>query len=159
MEIRQYLALDHDAVWNLHNVALLQVNAHAENGPWDDDLHQIEAEYVATGGEFYVGIANGRIVAMGGLMRLSDDRAEIRRMRIHPDVQRKGLGSQMLSALEQSAAELGFGTLTLETTVQQAPAIQLYTRRGYREVGRSRKAGFDVLEFERRSNGPRPRSG
>ena len=150
MEIRQYLALDHDAVWNLHNVALLQVNAHAGNGPWDDDLHQIEAEYVATGGEFYVGMANGRIVAMGGLMRLSDDRAEIRRMRIHPDVQRKGLGSQMLSALEQRAAELGFGTLTLETTVQQAPAIQLYTRRGYREVGRSRKAGFDVLEFEKK---------
>ena len=56
----------------------------------------------------------------------------------------------MLSALEQRAAELGFGTLTLETTVQQAPAIQLYTRRGYREVGRSRKAGFDVLEFEKK---------
>ena len=55
----------------------------------------------------------------------------------------------MLSALEQRAAELGFRTLTLDTTVQQAPAIQLYTQSGYREVGRSRKGSFEVLEFEK----------
>ncbi len=150
MEIRRYLATDHDAVWELHNVALLQVDAHAGNGPWDDDLHRVEAEYIATGGEFYVGTANGRIVAMGALLRQSDDRAEIRRMRVHPHVQRKGLGKQMLSALEQRAAELGFRTLTLETTVQQIAAIQLYTRSGYDEVGRSRKAGFEVLGFEKK---------
>ena len=149
MKIRRYLPTDHDAVWELHNVALHQVDAHGGNGPWDDDLHRVEAEYLDTGGEFYVGTAKGRIVAMGALLRLSDDRAELRRMRVHPDVQRRGLGRQMLSALEQRAAELGFRTLTLDTTVQQAPAIQLYTQSGYREVDRSRKGSFKVLEFEK----------
>ena len=149
LKIRRYRATDHDAVWDLHNIALLQVNAHAGNGPWDDDLHLIETEYIATGGEFYVGITNDRIVAMGALLRLSDDRAEIRRMRVHPDVQRRGLGKQMLSALERRAAELGFRTLFLETTVQQLAAIQMYTRSGYHEVGKSRKANFKVLEFEK----------
>ena len=43
----------------------------------------------------------------------------------------------------------GFRTLTLDTTVQQAPAIQLYTQSGYREVDRSRKGSFKVLEFEK----------
>ena len=150
MKIRRYLPTDHDAVWELHNDALVQVNAHPGNGPWDEDLHRVEAEYIVTGGEFYVGTADGRIVAMGALLRLSDDRAELRRMRVHPDVQRRGLGRQMLSALEQRAAELGFRTLTLETTVQQVPAIQLYTRSGYSEVGRGRKARFEVLEFEKK---------
>ena len=44
------------------------------NGPWDDDLHHIEAEYIDTGGEFSVGIIDGRIVAMGALKRLTDTR-------------------------------------------------------------------------------------
>ena len=150
MEIRRYLATDHDAVWELHNVALLQVGAHAGNGSWDDDLYRVEAEYIATGGEFYVGTANDRIVAMGALRRLSDDRAEIRRMRVHPRVQRRGLGRQMLSALERRAAELCFRTLILETTVKQVQAIRLYARSGYREVDRGREAGFEVVRFEKK---------
>ena len=150
MKIRRYVVADHDAVWDLHNVALHQVNAHGGNGPWDDDLHRVEAEYIATGGEFYVGTADGRVVGMGALMKLSDDRAEIRRMRVHPDFQRRGLGRQMLSALEQRAVDLGFRTLLLDTTVQQVPAIRLYTQSGYKEVGRSRKGTFEVLEFEKK---------
>ena len=149
LQIRRYFANDHDAVWERHNVALLQINAHAGNGPWDDDLHHVEDEYIGTGGEFYVGTANGRIVAMGALLRHSDDRAEIRRMRVHPDFQRRGLGRQMLSALEQRAAQLGFRTLTLDTTVQQVPAIRMYTRSGYSEVGRRRSASFEAVEFEK----------
>ena len=149
MKIRRYLATDHDAVWELHNVALLQINAHAGNGPWDDDLHNVESEYIATGGEFYVGTADRRVVAIGALLKRSDDWAEIRRMRVHPDFQRRGLGRQMLSALEQRAGELGFRKLTLDTTVQQVPAIRLYTRSGYEEVSRSRKGSFKVVEFEK----------
>ena len=97
-----------------------------------------------------MGTVGGRIVAMGGLQRLSDDRAELRRMRVHPDLQRRGLGARMLSALEQRATELGFRTLTLDTTVQQVPAIRLYTRSGYREIGRSTKGRFSILEFEKK---------
>ena len=150
MRIRRYLHADHDAVWELHNSALLHAGAHGGNGPWDDDLHHVKDEYIAAGGEFYVGTVNGRIVAMGGLQKLSEDRAELRRMRVHPDVQRRGLGKQMLSALEQRATELGFQTLNLDTTVDQVPAIQMYSRSGYREIGRSRKGKFECLEFEKR---------
>lgn len=150
MKIRRYIAADHDAVWELHNSALLEADAHGGNGPWDDDLHRVEDEYIATGGEFYVGTVAGRIVAMGGLQRLTDDMAELRRMRVHPDLQRRGLGRQMLSALEQRARELGFRKLTLDTTLRQTAAISLYTRSGYREVGMSMKGRFKGLEFEKR---------
>ena len=84
MEVRRYRAGDHDAVWDLHNVALNEVGAHVGNGPWDDDLHRIEAVYIQAGGEFYVGTIDGRIVAMGALKRLTDTRGEICRMRVHP---------------------------------------------------------------------------
>lgn len=150
MKIRRYVSTDHDAVWELHNVALRQVEAHAGNGTWDDDLHSVEPEYIARGGEFLVGTVNDRVVAIGALLRLSERCAKIRRMRVHPDVQQRGLGRQMLSALEQRAAELGFQTLTLRTTVQQVPAIKLYIRSGYKEVGRRKKEDFEVVEFQKK---------
>ena len=149
MEVRRYRASDHDAVWELHNVALNGVGAHAGNGPWDDDLHRIEDEYTEAGGEFYVGSVDGRIVAMGGLKRLSDSCAEICRMRVHPDFQRRGLGGRMLRMLEERARELGFRRLTLETTAGQAAAIGMYLKAGYGEVSRFRKLGFEVLVFEK----------
>ena len=151
MEVRRYRASDHDAVWDLHNVALNEVGAHAGNGPWDDDLHRIESEYIEAGGEFYVGVIDGRIVAMGALKRLTGTRAEICRMRVHPNLQRKGLGTRILSKLEERARELGFRTLTLDTTAGQVAAIRMYTKAGYEEVARGRKLGFEVMTFEKRS--------
>jgi len=150
MQVRRYRASDHDAVWDLHNIALNEVGAHAGNGPWDDDLHRIEAEYLDAGGEFYVGFIEGRIVAMGALKRLSDTRAEICRMRVHPDVQRRGLGMRVLSKLEQRARELNFRTLTLQTTAGQVGAIGMYRKAGYEEVAKGRKLGFEVMAFEKR---------
>ncbi len=149
MEVRRYRASDHDAVWELHNVALNEVGAHAGNGPWDDDLHRIEDEYIEAGGEFYVGSVEGRIVAMGGIKRLTNTSAEICRMRVHPDFQRCGLGTEMLSALEECARELGFRSLKLETTAGQVAAIGMYSKAGYGEVSRVRKLGFEVLVFEK----------
>ena len=75
LHIRRYREADHDAVWALHNLALHQVGAHAGNGPWDDDLHHVPAEYLDSGGEFLVGVVDARIVAMGALKRLGPDRA------------------------------------------------------------------------------------
>ena len=150
MEVRRYRASDHDAVWDLHNLALNDVGAHAGSGPWDDDLHRIESEYIEAGGEFYVGIIDCHIVAMGALKRLDDTRGEIRRMRVHPDLQRRGLGTRMLSTLEERARVLGFRTLTLDTTVGQVAAMSMYMKPGYEQVARDRKFGFDVVMFEKR---------
>src|SRR6266568_4704196 len=126
LELRQYRPTDHDEVWNLHNVALWQVGAHAGNGPWDNDLHKIEEVYLNNGGEFLEGLLDGQIVAMGALKRISEDKAEVKRMRVHPDYQRRGFGQEILSVLEARAKELGYRTLTLDTAVVQTAAQQLY---------------------------------
>jgi GNAT superfamily N-acetyltransferase len=147
--IRRYGASDHDAVWQLHNVALWKVGAHAGNGPWDDDLHKIEEVYLDNGGEFLVGLVDGRIVAMGAIRRLTGEKAEVKRMRVHPDYQRRGLGQQILTALEDRARELGYRTLVLDTAVIQTAARQLYLKNGYHETGRTVLAGFDAIMFEK----------
>jgi len=149
MKIRRYRDPDHDDVWALHNLALEDIGAHAGNGPWDDDLHHIAEIYLEGGGDFLVGLYDARIVAMGALRRSSSDRAEIKRMRVHPDFQRRGFGAAVLQALESRAADLGHMTLHLETTTQQTAAQRLYIRSGYAEVGRAKQGRFDVIYYEK----------
>jgi len=147
MVIRRYRDADHDAVWELHNLALHLVGAHAGNGPWDDDLHHISEVYLDAGGEFLVGELTGRIVAIGALRRHDDTTAEVKRMRVHPDVQRRGHGRAVLRRLEARALQLGYHRLVLDTTERQLPAIALYRSEGFVETGRGHVSGFPCIFF------------
>jgi ribosomal protein S18 acetylase RimI-like enzyme len=153
LQIRQYQDADHDEVFALHNLALHQVGAHVGNGPWDDDLHRVRQVYLDGGGEFLVGLIEGRIVAMGALRRIDGTSAEVTRMRVHPDHQRCGYGEAILARLEQRARELGYRGLQLSTTVAQVAAQKLYEANDYRRTGQRRFAGFDVLIYEKRLDG------
>ena len=118
-------------------------------GPWDDDLNNVKDDYLKKGGEFFVGTQAGRIVAMGALKRLSATCAEIKRMRVHPDYQRRGFGQAILEALEARAAESGYDTLQLDTTVQPIAARSLYIENKYAETGRRKVGDFDVIVYEK----------
>ncbi len=54
---------------------------------------------------------------------------------VHPDAQRRGVGSVLLGALEAFAMEQGAFALTLEVRLSNAPAIALYEKHGYEQVG------------------------
>ena len=149
LHIRRYQPADHGVVWELHHTALYAANAHAASGPWDDDLHQIEAVYLDNGGEFLVGIYDREIVAMGALKRVSADRAEIKRMRVNPAFWRHGFGQAMLTALERRAVELGVTGLHLDTTLQQEAAQRLYIKNGFRQVRRAKIDHFDIIFYEK----------
>jgi ribosomal protein S18 acetylase RimI-like enzyme len=145
--IRRYDDVDRDAVWELHNLALHAVGAHVGNGPWDDDLHRIAEVYLSGRGEFLVGLLGGRVVAMGALRRQDEDTAEIKRMRVHPDVQRRGFGRALLHGLEERAIRLGYRRLVLDTTERQVAAIGLYRSEGFVESGRGEVWGFPCIFF------------
>ncbi len=149
--IRRYEPGDREAVRNLHDAALTGVGAHLGTGPWDADLDDIESVYLREDGEFLVGVLAGEVVAMGALRRGPDGRAWITRMRVSPPFQGRGIGQTLLDALHRRAAELGYGTLHLDTTVGQTAARRLYEKNGYRETGRGRVGPFECLYYERES--------
>ena len=149
MHIRRYETSDKLAVRRLHDDALNEVGAHLGSGPWDEDLDEIEDVYLGSGGEFLVGILEGEVVAMGALKRLPSHAAEVKRMRVRPELQRRGYGQAMLDALHRRAAELGYSTLRLDTTVQQLAARHLYLGNGYSEVGRGSIGPFECVFYER----------
>lgn len=145
--LRRYRAEDNDAVRELHDVALRAVGALGGPGPWDDDLSRIPEVYLDGRGEFLVGLLQGQIVAMGALRWYDQVTAEVKRMRVHPRVQRRGYGRMMLSRLEERALELGYRRLLLDTTERQLPAIGLYRSAGYVETGRTPVAGMPGIVF------------
>ena len=151
LRIRRYEPGDKEAVWRLHNEALDAVGAHLGNGDWDDDLHGIGGAYLEAGGEFLVGVLDGRVVAMGALRRISHEEAEVKRMRVEPALQGRGYGRALLEALHRRAAGLGYSTLRLDTTVHQRAARSLYEGSGYREARRGRIGPFDCVFYERKA--------
>ncbi len=147
LELRSFGDDDTEAVRQLHHLALDDVGAHGGRGPWEDDLRDIRGTYLDSGGDFLVGLLDGELVAMGGLLRRSSDEAEIRRMRVHPDRQRCGFGRLLLERLEERARALGCRVIRLDTTEQQTAAQRLYESAGYRETGRRQTARFRFIDY------------
>ena len=149
LTLRRYTPADQEAVEHLHVFVLQRTGAYLGRGPWDDDMYAIEEAYLNNGGEFLLGELDGRLVAMGALKRTGKTRAEIKRMRVHPEYQGRGYGQRILEELEARARALGYQTLHLDTSVLQVTAQKLYEKNGFREVGRAtyqQQAGGDTYQ-------------
>jgi ribosomal protein S18 acetylase RimI-like enzyme len=146
-ELRRFRSGDAEAVWRLHNTALEDAGVHGGHGPWEEDLRDVPGIYLDPGGEFLVGLAGNGLVGMGGLLRLSAGEAEVKRMRVHPRLQRQGLGRLILDGLEARARAFGFRTIRLDTTREQAAAQCLYEAAGYRRTGERQLGRFLFLDY------------
>ncbi len=151
MRIRRYRWSDLESVWALHRICLAQVGLAPGDGVYyEDDFPRINEIYLADRGEFLVGeAAGGRIVAMGGLRRVDSETAEMCRMRVHPEFQRRGFGERMVTELEIRAAELGYLRLCGDTTLNQLAAIELYRKCGWRETRREGRGEHVVIYMEK----------
>jgi GNAT superfamily N-acetyltransferase len=147
--IRRYTQADQAAVESLHVSAIRAAGAYLGRGPWDDDIYAIEEHYLNADGEFLIGEIEGRLVAMGAFRRTSPARAEIMRMRVHPNYQGQGLGVCILNELETRALASGYTTLHLHTSTVQISARKLYEKNGFREVGREAYHGFQIILYEK----------
>lgn len=94
LSIRRYQAQDKQKVRELYKLASIQSEIGYREGPWEEDLEDIEKHFF-NGGEFLVGLVNNMIVAMGGYKKISDSVGQIRRMRTHPHYRRKGYAQQI----------------------------------------------------------------
>lgn len=150
LSIRQYKPSDKRELMNLHKVALEKTDAYITIKNYYKDLEDIEGIYFDNNGEFLVGFFENRLVTMGGLHKISNDRVEIKRMRTHPDYQRKGLGQMMLNRLEKRARELGYKKIQLNTMINQVAAIHFYLKNGYKEFRRETEGwALETIFYEK----------
>jgi GNAT superfamily N-acetyltransferase len=92
------------------------------------------ADFSPPGGAFLVVYEDGKPVAGGGVKRDEDGIAEIKRMYVAPGARGRGLGRQLLEALEEEARALGYARIRLDTGARQPEARAMYERAGYHAV-------------------------
>lgn len=99
----------------------------------DADLDDIEGNYTRNNGYFIVVEQDSHIVASMGLLKISDDTCELRKMYSIPSVRGRGLGRFLLEHALDKARDLGYSRIVLETATPLKEAITLYKKYGFRE--------------------------
>jgi putative acetyltransferase len=93
------------------------------------------AEQVSQGrGAFLLAYRGDTPVGCGALRLIDAETGELKRMYVAPAERGKGVGRQLLAALEAEARALGVRRLVLETGVRQGAAMALYQATGFRPI-------------------------
>lgn len=106
--------------------------------------------YVPPDGVFLVAFGAGGPVGSGGVTFRSRDFAEIKRMWVDPAARGRGLGRQILAALETAAIGAGHSVVRLDSNRALTEAHALYQRCGYTEINRYNDNPYAHLWFEKR---------
>ncbi len=113
------------------------------------DLAAVEDVYLRRRGEFLLGFVGERLIAMGGFKRLSENSAELRRMRIARGLQGRGYGTLLLRELERRAFRCGVRMLCLDTARRRLLTLEFYRKHGYQEIGQSYYGAVETVQFSK----------
>ena len=64
------------------------------------------------------------------------DETDMMNVAVHPDFRRQGIAEALVNKLVENLKKLGSRCLTLEVRASNAPAIALYEKQGFSEIGR-----------------------
>lgn len=147
LTVRQYEPSDAERVWAVYKLALKAhnwtfIDEFPSNRAVTDSVLGITENYLEDGGDFLVGLSEDEIIATGGFKPEDETTAEIRKMAVHPDHQRRGYGRCMLMELEDRAERRGFRRTILETFERLRAARRLYESYGYEEIRRELDSEF-----------------
>lgn len=121
-----------------HLPQIMTVTADAYPDSWSERMFRDELGNRLS--RFYSAFNGDTLVGYGGYWMVADE-AHITTIAIAPAYRGRGLGRQLLEHLIDTATAEGATLVALETRHSNTPALALYTRLGFRQVGR-RKAYY-----------------
>ncbi len=127
--------------------AMARIERDSFEAPWSVD--EITKD-VTAGGNVYVAVALADEERAGyAEIRMVAGEGQIYNIAIAPEFRREGIGEALLRHLIDKADADGCKLVTLEVRGGNAPAMELYKKLGFREVGRRRgyyaKGGEDAV--------------
>ena len=100
----------------------------------DEEIGRIPAYYAAHHGSFWIAEDTGALLGMFGLERIDPETAELRRMYVAPEAQRRGVARAMLAHAEHTCRAADLRRMILSTSELQQAALTLYRATGFRLV-------------------------
>jgi len=82
-----------------------------------------------------VAVEEGSVAGYIGSQTVMDE-TDMMNVAVHPDFRRKGIAEALVNSLVEQLRKMGSHCLTLEVRVSNAPAIALYEKLGFTEIGR-----------------------
>jgi putative acetyltransferase len=96
----------------------------------DADLKDIKGYYFESGGTFFVGIEDSKVIGTAGVRKLESNICEIRRIYLKNDFRGKGNGKKLfITALD--FAEKNCSNVVLKTDSTLTKAIDMYLKHGF----------------------------
>ncbi len=97
-----------------------------------------------------VQVDDGSVVGIVKVGPMTDSEAQLSSMHVHPDYQRQGIGSALMSAASEFMADTGFSTAILGVIQANAPARAIYERHGWtvRELRPDGIEGVPIAVYE-----------
>lgn len=97
---------------------------------------------------FYAGIETPPDLKFAQEWQGRGDVVELRRLRVAPEVRGQGVGTRLCQTVIDWSSQKRYGKLVVNTTTPQVPALRLYKRLGFREVGHSFIGSYELVWFE-----------
>ena len=101
--------------------------------PWSEK--SIATELSCRLSVWLVALEDDRVVGYVGSQTVIDE-SDMMNIAVHPDYRRKGIAEALIGELEAALRQRGSLWLTLEVRGSNAPAIALYEKLGFVQVGR-----------------------
>lgn len=101
--------------------------------PWSEN--SIAYELTSRLSYWLVAVENGEVVGYIGSQSVLGE-SDMMNVAVHPDHRRKGVAEALVLALAKDLKERDNVCLTLEVRVSNEPAIALYEKLGFTQVGR-----------------------
>ena len=122
--------------------AILDIESRVFGNPWASTAYLDEIERPMATVELAIG-DGGRVLGYSGtwhVVAAGETEAHLLRIAVDPDVQRQGIGRDLLAAVLGRATALGAVRVLLEVGASNRPARALYEAAGFTEIGR--RAGY-----------------
>jgi GNAT superfamily N-acetyltransferase len=145
--LRSFTPADQPAVQKLYLEGLIGDTRIADNDT-GFDMDDVFAAYMKPqGSHFWVAVnQKGEVVGTIGVQHHEESSAEIRRLRVRQDHQRKGIGTKLMETAIKYCHEQHYLKVTLDTYLDVEPATKLFSKFKFRE-SRSRIVGGKNLRY------------
>ena len=116
-----------------HVKAVAELEKICFSDPWSEN--SVASELKNKLALWLVAEEEGKVAGYIGSQTCTDE-SDVMNVAVHPDFRRRGIAETLVNALVEELSAIGSRCLTLEVRAFNVPAISLYEKLGFAQIGR-----------------------